>query len=221
MNAKYGAMANHRKGSGGLRRPREEARRARNELYRQHILQAAERVFSERGFENAKLQEISAQAGLSMGTIYSIFASKDELFLALLEERGQELRDLAREVAATPGSARAALERLIEGYIGYFVQHPTFLTMHLKLGHSWVLAPTAEGEGQVRIWQEIHESQADIFRRGIAEGAFVEEDPEFLAKLFSAMDQVVLSQWAAEGMKAGRAELIARMRNATQRAFYR
>ena len=73
MNAKYGAMANHRKGSGGLRRPREEARRARNELYRQHILQAAERVFSERGFENAKLQEISAQAGLSMGTIYSIF----------------------------------------------------------------------------------------------------------------------------------------------------
>src|SRR5437879_4625025 len=113
-------MAEHKKGRSGLRRPREEARRARNELYRQHILTAAERVFAERGFENAKLQEISALAGLSMGTIYSIFVSKDELFLALLEDRGHELRDLARDVAAAPGSARAALERLIEAYIDYF-----------------------------------------------------------------------------------------------------
>jgi hypothetical protein len=86
---------------------------------------------------------------------------------------------------------------------------------------SWVLAPTAEGEGQVRIWQEIHEAQADIFRRGIAEGAFVQEDPEFLAKLFSAMDQVVLAQWAAQGMKAGRAGLVERLRSAAERAFYR
>ena len=189
-------MANQRKSSNRLRRPREEAREARNQLYREHILQAAERVFAERGFESAKLQEISTLAGLSMGTIYSIFASKDELFLALLEERGQQLRDLAREVAAAPGSARAALERLIEAYIDYFVAHPTFLTMHLKLGHSWVLAPAAEG-------------------------AFVEDDPEFFAKLFSAMDQVVLAQWAARGMKAGREALIARLRSAAERAFYR
>ena len=214
-------MANQRKSSNRLRRPREEAREARNQLYREHILQAAERVFAERGFESAKLQEISTLAGLSMGTIYSIFASKDELFLALLEERGQQLRDLAREVAAAPGSARAALERLIEAYVDYFVAHPTFLTMHLKLGHSWVLAPAAEGEGQVRIWQQIHDSQTDIFRRGIAEGAFVEDDPEFFAKLFSAMDQVVLAQWAARGMKAGREELIVRLRSAAERAFYR
>jgi len=73
----------------------------------------------------------------------------------------------------------------------------------------------------VRIWQQIHDSQTDIFRRGIAEGAFVEDDPEFFAKLFSAMDQVVLAQWAARGMKAGREALIARLRSAAARAFYR
>ncbi len=211
-------MANHRK-AGSLRKPREEARRARNELYRQHILTAAERVFAERGFENAKLQEISAQAGLSMGTIYSIFTAKDELFLALLEERGKELCDIAREVAAEPGSARAALERLIAAYIDYFVRHPTFLAMHLKLGHSWVLQPSGEGEGQVRIWQEIHGHQSDIFRRGIEEGVFIDEEPAFLAKLFSAIDQVVLAEWAAGGMKAARDELVARLRNMAERAF--
>ena len=214
-------MANAKKGGAGARRPREEARRARNQLYREHIVGAAERVFAERGFENAKLQEISALAGLSMGTIYSIFASKDELFLALLEERGQELRELARQVASSPGSAREALLRLIESYIDYFVRHPTFLAMHLKLGHSWVLEPSGEGEGQVRIWQEIHEFQTAIFRRGIAEGAFIDEDPRFLAKLFSAMDQVVLAEWAAEGMKASREQLVARLRQLVERAFCR
>lgn len=211
-------MANTRK---ALRHPREQARQARNQLYREHILRAAEGVFADRGFENAKLQEISALAGLSMGTIYSIFASKGELFVALLKERGSELRDLARAVAAAPGSARQALERLIETYVDYFVGHPTFLAMHLKLGHSWVLEPSDTGEEQVRIWQEIHDSQTEIFRRGIAEGAFVEEDPRFLAKLFSAMDQVVLAEWAAQRMKASRADLVERLRGVAERTFCR
>ena len=214
-------MPNPKRKGAASRAPRQAARDARNQLYRTHILEAAERVFAERGFENAKLQEISTLADLSMGTIYSIFASKDDLFLALLEARGTELRDLAREVAAANGSAREALDRLIEAYIDYFVGHPTFLTMHLKLGHSWVLEPATASEGQVRIWQEIHESQSAIFRRGVAEGAFVDEDPALLAKLFSAMDQVVLADWAGQGMKAGRAELVERMRRMAERAFCR
>jgi len=219
-DARFVAVPTPKRKTAAARPPREAARSARTQLYRTHILEAAERVFAERGFENAKLQEISALADLSMGTIYSIFASKDELFLALLEERGSELRDLARAIAAAKGAARVALDRLIEGYIDYFVGHPTFLTMHLKLGHSWVLEPASESEGQVRIWQEIHDSQTDIFRRGIAEGAFVDEDPRILAKLFSAMDQVVLADWAAKGMKASRVELVERLRRMCERAFY-
>jgi len=92
------------------RAPREgAARNARNQLYRTHIMEAGRSgVFAERGFESAKLQEISALADLSMGTIYSIFASKDELFLALLEERGSELRGhRTRTLANGNGSAHA------------------------------------------------------------------------------------------------------------------
>ncbi|MGH7819745.1 MAG: TetR/AcrR family transcriptional regulator, partial [Candidatus Binatia bacterium] len=189
------------------RKPKEAVRQARNQLYREHILEAAEKVFSERGFDNAKVQEISAQAGLSMGTIYSIFASKEELFTALLEERGNELRALARDVAARELPARQALDELIEAYIGYFVDHTTFLQMHLNLGSSWILKPRLETETQVLIWQEIHEHQAAIFRRGIAAGDFIDEDPGYLAKMFSAMDQVVLADWVANEMKADRATL--------------
>jgi len=69
------------------RKPRDEARRARNDVYRQHILEAAEKVFADSGFEPAKVQDISTLAGLSMGTIYAIFPGKTELHRALLEER--------------------------------------------------------------------------------------------------------------------------------------
>ena len=105
------------------RTPREKARQARNEVYRQHVLEAAEQVFAERGFEQAKVQEISKLAGLSMGTIYGLFPGKTELFRALLEDRGREVLDLVREVTARNGPARATLDALIELYVGYFVEH--------------------------------------------------------------------------------------------------
>jgi AcrR family transcriptional regulator len=200
---------------------RDQARQARTDIYRQHILDAAERVFAERGFEAAKLNDISKGAAVSMGTIYAIFPSKDDLFRVLLEERGKEISDLAREVLANGRPPREALEALVRAYVGYFVDHPSFLRMHLRLGTSWVLGPAAGASGQVKLWEEIHALQADLFRRGIEAGLFVHEDPAFLAKVFSAMDQVLLSDWVATGMKATRDDLAERLLRLVERAFVR
>jgi len=200
--------------------PRDEARRARTDVYRQHVFEAAEEIFAERGFEAAKLQDISRRAGLSMGTIYAIFPSKTDLFRAILEERGRELLTLARGVAAPDRPARAALDALIELYVGYFVAHPGFLRMHLRAGTSWALAPSGTA-AQVKHWEDVHALQADIFRRGVAEGIFVDEDPGYLARLFSALDQVVLADWVARGMKAGREQLVDRLRTQVERSFVR
>src|SRR5262249_13081621 len=114
-----------------VRKPREEARKARNDVYRQHILEAAEQVFAARGFEAAKLQDISAKVGLSMGTIYSIFPGKGELFEGLVEMRGQELLAVARAAAARGLPPRDALVALGEAYVDYFVAHPDFLRMQI------------------------------------------------------------------------------------------
>ena len=203
------------------RKPRDEARRARNDVYRQHIFEAAERVFAERGFESARLQEISRAAGLSMGTIYAIFPSKTDLHRAILEERGQELLGLARKVSARNAPPDRALDALIELYIDYFVSRPGFLRMHLRAGTSWALSPSSGTDAQVEHWQDIHSLQADIFRRGIAERVFIDEDPGYLARMFSVMDQVLLADWVASGMKAERDELVARLRTQVERTFYR
>jgi AcrR family transcriptional regulator len=201
------------------RKPRHEARQARTGVYRQHIVAAAEEVFAERGFEATKVQDISKRAGLSMGTIYAIFPSKDDLFGAILEDRGGELLQVAREAATQEVPPLEALQALSAAYIAYFLTHPNFLRMHLRDGTSWVVSPGVGGDNRTELWTDIHQLQADIFRRGIRVGAFVEEEPGYLAKLFSAMDQVVLADWVANGMRASREQLVERLHGLVERAF--
>jgi AcrR family transcriptional regulator len=201
------------------RTPRDEAREARTGVYRQHILEAAEHVFAERGFETAKVQEISVKAGLSMGVIYGIFPGKTELYTALLDERGQELLRLARQVAGRELTPKQQLLELIGVYVGYFVEHPDFLRMHLRSGVSWALGSAIGTATSVQYWADIHELQADIFRRGVAAGQFVDEAPDYLARTFSVMDQVLLSDWVARGMTDERDALVARLSRMVQRAF--
>jgi AcrR family transcriptional regulator len=54
---------------------------------RVRLLDAAEKVFVERGFHAASVDEVAEEAGYSKGAVYSNFENKDELFLAVLERR--------------------------------------------------------------------------------------------------------------------------------------
>jgi len=51
------------------------------------ILDAAEAIFSEQGFEKTQLEEIAARAGYTRGAIYAHYDSKEDLFLALMDQR--------------------------------------------------------------------------------------------------------------------------------------
>ncbi len=66
---------------------------------RARLLQAASEVFAERGYDRATLDDVAAAAGLTKGAVYSSFASKDELFYALMRERiGERLALVAAAV---------------------------------------------------------------------------------------------------------------------------
>jgi AcrR family transcriptional regulator len=59
----------------------------RRELTRRHLLEAAAVVFARDGFHGARLDDVAALAGFTKGAVYSNFTSKDDLFLALLDDR--------------------------------------------------------------------------------------------------------------------------------------
>jgi AcrR family transcriptional regulator len=72
----------------------------RTEETQAKILDAAEAVFSEKGFEKSQLEEVAARAGYTRGAIYAHYASKEDLFLALMDQRVLTKLDAMRQAIA-------------------------------------------------------------------------------------------------------------------------
>jgi AcrR family transcriptional regulator len=104
------------------------------EVVHRTILDAAERVFGSRGFAGAKMTEIAERAGLAAGTLYNYFDSKEAIFRALLDERGEELSALLDPIAAARGDGRAALRQLIRTTFEYVESHAAMLTVIMQVG---------------------------------------------------------------------------------------
>lgn len=86
------------------------------------LLDAAAKVFASHGYGGASLDRIVQTAGLSKGTLYWHFASKEELFLALVEERidapARSLMEVTRTAPADRPSAPAVSRGLADLFRG-------------------------------------------------------------------------------------------------------
>src|SRR2546428_1190638 len=96
-----------------------QARDSRSNDKRGRILDAAIRVFAERGFHSATVAEIARAAGVADGTIYLYFKGKDDLLLRLFDEK---MTGLVAEVKAALAQERRAAEKL-----------KRFIQLHLAL----------------------------------------------------------------------------------------
>lgn len=71
---------------------------------RERILEVAQRLFQDKGFDEAKIRDIAAEVGMATGTLFNYFASKEDVAVALAEaaisDAGQELAKKRREGAS-------------------------------------------------------------------------------------------------------------------------
>jgi AcrR family transcriptional regulator len=106
---------------------------------REAILEAAEKIFAERGFDSASLNEIGTAAALSRGTPSYFFGSKEQLYTAVLE-RVLADRQAATAQAFAPvrawceGTAdlralHRAIGRAAEAYMGFLLERPAFVRL--------------------------------------------------------------------------------------------
>lgn len=77
------------------------------ESRRAQILAAARACFARQGFHRTTLQDVFAEAGLSAGCVYSYFQSKDDLILAIAEERHAAERAMLADGGTTPDAVEA------------------------------------------------------------------------------------------------------------------
>jgi AcrR family transcriptional regulator len=112
-------------------------RRPPRSATRQALLTAAITVFARQGIARTSLSEIAAEAGLTKGAVYSNFASKDELLLAIMEnhliERMQDATSVFAGELSTPDAVREAGGRLLAAMVAD-------ATWHQLLLEYWTLA---------------------------------------------------------------------------------
>src|SRR3954451_10356344 len=93
---------------------RARAARAQGGEARDELLTAALQVFARRGYREAGVDEIAAEAGYSKGALYWHFSGKEELLMALLEERiDAPLRDRVALLASAPPERDMSVEATV------------------------------------------------------------------------------------------------------------
>ena len=113
----------------GPGRPR--AAEATGPSSRTRLLDAAAKVFAERGYLGASVDDVAAEAGLSKGTVYWNFESKADLFGALVEDRIDRPAEQIVEITRTASAEEASLPRVSAGVAALFVeQRDVFLLLH-------------------------------------------------------------------------------------------
>lgn len=99
------------------------------------IFQAAIDVFSEKGFDKATMDDIAARANVAKGTIYYHFKSKEELFLFLVEEGVEMLREGVESKLTEDLTPREKIELILREQISFFGQYRDFCVILLR--ESW------------------------------------------------------------------------------------
>ena len=89
---------------------------ARNSDKKPQIIEAAIKVFANKGFYNSKVADVAREAGIADGTIYNYFKNKDDLLISLFELKVEELLDTFKNALKAFKTAREKLNEFIRLY---------------------------------------------------------------------------------------------------------
>ena len=104
------------------------SRAAQAERTRQQILETAQRLFLDRGYDATSLQMIADEMGLTKAAVYYHFRAKSEILHATLQPGIQRLK-AQLDVAATMRGRRARITYLMAGFVDFLVEHRKYAVM--------------------------------------------------------------------------------------------
>jgi AcrR family transcriptional regulator len=103
-------------------------RAAQAERTRQQILETAQRLFNELGYDATSLQMIADEMGLTKAAVYYHFHAKIDILHEAMRPGIQRMGALLDEAAAIRGR-RARIEHLVNGFVDFLVQHRHYAVM--------------------------------------------------------------------------------------------
>ena len=104
------------------------ARTAQAERTRQQILETAQRLFTEHGYDATSLQMIADEMGLTKAAVYYHFRAKTDILHAAMQPGIQRLKALLDETATIRGR-RARIEHLVSGFVDFLIRNRHYAVM--------------------------------------------------------------------------------------------
>lgn len=162
---------------------------------RKEILAASMRVFAQKGFHRARMEEIAAEACIGKGTIYEYFRSKTELFLSLHDHMLAELKNFYSKELKGIEDPSELLIRFVRAAFETFRQWEPFFIVFCDF---W--AEGGRGEHQTLLHAQLRDayrqSRADlalVIKAGVAQEVFHSENPLLAAEhILACLDGLVL-----------------------------
>lgn len=178
-------------------RTKEQTARLREKRRRQ-ILDAAREVFSHKGLDAANVSDVATTAGVSHGTVYHYFNSKDDLFMAVFEDWiATSAYETYAERALTADTAADQLRVFAETATRMMVSSAEFLPVQMEFW-SHLLRNDAIRERFRLLFAELRRFLSQIIQAGVDSGEFRSVDAEALAAIAVAAYDGLVLQWLAD-----------------------
>jgi AcrR family transcriptional regulator len=189
----------------------QERKEREKERRRQQIMVAAKRVFSEKGFNKATMEDIAQEAELSPGTLYLYFRNKEELYASLSLRILQYLLLRIEHVnSMKPSGPDEKLKALMEAMYDVYEFDPLIIINMFHLQSSDTLKNLSP-----QLLEEIKEltgksmgSIAQIFKEGVSQGMFIDRHPVALTDtLWALFSGVILWMTSKKLVSEGKDQL--------------
>lgn len=171
-----------------LRRQREKENRYRS------ILEAAERLFCQKGYPNTKIQDIARAAEVAVGTVYFYFKSKEDLLLRLMDAIALNVRTLLGKAFQSP---KPPIDRFAEAGRAFFRDFCLAAPYQLIILLRESVGISAEVEDRRRaIFERFHQDAADAILEVMGEFGVADRSvAEVLAVAIAGMMEKVAYQY--------------------------
>ena len=164
------------------------------------IIDAAVRVFAQKGYASATIADIAASAEIGKGTIYEYFDSKEDLFFAVFEWFKIKTRDAAKvNIAVLGGSASQRLEALSDSFMGMWHEIKDVFTLTMEF---WAASSSPQLQDRFKAnfrntYQEFRDVVKSLIQEGIERGEFRSDvNPDSVAAaVVGAWDALFLQAW--------------------------
>jgi AcrR family transcriptional regulator len=170
---------------------------ARARMYHDLLFDAAEAIFGAHGFAGATMQEIAAEAGVSLKTLYATYPSKQDLHSEVMRVRAASFVEHVRAAMLESEEPLEQIRRGVAAYVEFLLEHDEWLSIHLRSRVAWSMRP--EDEDALAAWKEGLDDYARIIQVGMERSVFLEGDAAELSVLTQSIMQVQMARAVEKG----------------------